>query len=260
MRIRVRKEKKMKLLGSILLVLTVLFAQVGTVAAAPQLQDGTVTITGTVLEIGQPVTDENGVTTVPVKIETAEGVQIVSVSPDVAATLVLDTPATVTVNPEDVVADEEPAEADVHPISAMLAEFFHVDASMVDSFHNGEFQIGEGEDAESQVFGFGVIAQALWMATNDEGETSVTDIELATAILEAKQSGDYSKAAEMLGMDPEDVPSNWGQFKKALKDKHENLGAAHHPDDNDAANDQDPGKGKNNENKKPKKNNGHGKP
>lgn len=247
----------MKLLGSILLVLTVLFAQVGIVAAAPQTQDGTVTLTGTVLEIGQPQIDENGVTTVPVKIETAEGTQTVLVSPDVAATLTVNTPAELTVNSGDVVPAEEPAEPDVHPISALLGEFFDVDPSVIDGFHNGEFQVGEGDDAETHVFGFGVIAQALWMATDSEGDSSTTDIDLATAILEAKQSGDYSKAAEMLGMDPEDVPTNWGQFKKVLKDKHENLGTAVSQSDNEngKGNDKNNKDDKNNKSNKNDKNN-----
>jgi hypothetical protein len=248
------KMTKMKLLSSVLLVLVVLFAQVGTAAAAPQTQEGTVSISGTVTEIGQPVTDENGVTTVLVTIETAEGPVIVRVSDIVAAGLtVRGEVQDLVVNSEDVVPPEEEPAEDVHPISALLGEFFEVDASVVNSFHTGD------NEAE-QVFGFGVIAQALWMATNSEGDTATTDLAVAGAILEAKKSGDYSEVAALLGLDPDDAPTNWGQFKKTLKDKHENLGAAHHPDDDDAANDQNNGNGKNNENKKPKKPKGNGKP
>lgn len=233
---------KMKLLSSVLLVLAVLFAQVGNVAAAPQTQD--VTVSGTVTEIGQPETDANGVTTVLVTIETADGPVTVRVSDTVAAGLVVGEPAELVVNPEDVIPpDEEPEEPDVHPISALLADFFDVDASVIDSFHTGD------NEAE-QVFGFGVIAQALWMATISEGETSTTDIDLAAAILKAKQSGDYKDVAEMLGWEGDDAPTNWGQFKKAFKDKHENLGAAHQGDDEN-------GQGKP---KKPKKDKPHGNP
>jgi hypothetical protein len=249
MNIRVRKEKMMKLFGSILLVLAVLFAQVSTVAAAPQTQEGTLTINGTVTEIGQPVTDENGVTTVPVTIETAEGPITIHVSETVANDLVVGGEVKdLVVNAGDVVPPEE--EADVHPISDMLGEFFEVDAGVVDSFHTGD-------NEADQVFGFGVIAQALWMATEDaEDGTHNTDLTLATAILEAKASGDYEAVAALLGM--EEVPSNWGQFKKAAQDKHENLGAAHGNDeDKQNGQDKDNGKGndKNNKNdKKPKKN------
>lgn len=233
---------KMKLFSSVLLVLAVLFAQVGTVAAAPQTQDGTITVTGTVTAIGEPQTDANGVTTVPVTITDANGVETTVLVSEADA-------AGLTVGQKDVTltgttSDTVPPEEDVHPISALLADFFDVDASVIDSFHTGD------NEAE-QVFGFGVIAQALWMATDSEGETSTTDLELAAAILEAKKSGDYSEVAELLGWeDGDEIPTNWGQFKKALKDKHENLGAAHADDDEN-------GQGKE---KKPKKNKQHGNP
>ncbi len=225
---------KMKLLSSVLLVLAVLFAQVGTVAAAPQTQEGTVTVTGTVTAIGEPQTDANGVTMVPVTITDANGVETTILVSEADA-------AGLTVGQENVTLTGtagDTTEEDVHPISALLADFFDVDASVIDGFHTGD------NEAE-QVFGFGVIAQALWMATNSEGETSTTDIDLAAAILEAKQSGDYSEVAEMLGWEGDDAPTNWGQFKKAFKDKHENLGAAHQGDDENGQ-----GKGKE---KKPKK-------
>lgn len=226
----------MKLLGSMLLVFAVLFAQVGTVAAAPQTQDGTtVTITGTVLEIGQPQTDENGVTTVLVKIETAEGTQTVRVRPEVAATLVVNTSAELTVNSEDVVTDEEPAE-DAHPISEMLGDFFDVDPSVVDGYH---------EDG----FGFGVIAQAMWMSQSvtENGDASATE-----CILDAKKNGTYG---ECFDFGDEPVPTNWGQFKKALKenkDKH-NLGVivSNHADDDDKG--KDKGNDKEQKEKKEKK-------
>jgi len=250
----------MKLLGSTLLVLAVLFAQVGTVAAAPQIQDGTtVTVSGNVLEIGQPVTDENGVITVLVKIETAEGTQTVRVSPDVAATLAVGTPAELVVNSEDVIPDEEPAEPDVHPISALLADFFFPDdpsmASMIDSFHNGDFQFGEGDESETQVFGFGVIAQALWMSQSlNDG---IADSELASMILEAKATGNYEDFEFSDGSEP----TNWGQFKQAFKDKENknkhNLGVivSGHADDDDNGQDQENGKSNKKNKGEPKGNN-----
>ena len=57
---------KTKYLASILLVLAVLFAQVGNVVAAPQIQD-TTPITGTIQSITTE-TDSNGVTTVLVTL------------------------------------------------------------------------------------------------------------------------------------------------------------------------------------------------
>jgi hypothetical protein len=253
---------KTKVFASILLALAVLLAQAGSAAAAPQIQDGTVIVTGEVTLIGEPQTDENGVTTIEVTLKDANGVETtVLVSPEVAAALTVgQKDVSLTVNAGDVVPPEEPVEEDFHPISDLLADFFNVDASVIDSFHNGEYTfVGEdgAEQTVDQVFGFGVIAQALWMATDDE--TGDTDMDLAGAILQAKDSGNYEDVAAMLGWDDEDIPGNWGQFKKALKDKHENLGAAHQNKDKDgdeAGAAQENGKGKD----KSKKDKEHGNP
>lgn len=239
---------KTKFLASVLLALAVLFAQAGSAMAAPQAQDVT-PITGTIQSI---TTETNyGVTTVVVTL--LEG-QTVRLSLDNAISLGLVTldPATqlpvvdptkvgtpVSIDPATV-APEPVEEGDVHPISWLLGEFFDVDPGLVDQYH--------GEDG----FGFGVIAQALWMA--NDSETDTTDMVLAGAILKAKD-GDFTQVAELLGLSPEDTPSNWGQLKKALKEKHENLGAvvSDKAADEDAvvdAEDNDNGK----KPKKPKKN------
>src|SRR6266542_2552305 len=84
-----------KLLASVLLVLAVLFAQVGVVAAAPQMQD-TTPITGTIQSITTE-TDANGVTTVLVTLTDDQGAtQTVRLSVDTALSLGLVTldPAT----------------------------------------------------------------------------------------------------------------------------------------------------------------------
>ena len=228
---------KMKLLSSVLLVLVVLFAQVGTAAAAPQTQEGTVSINGTVTEIGQPETDENGVTTVLVTIETAEGPVTVRVSDTVAAGLTVGGEVQdLVVNSEDVVPPEEEPAEDVHPISALLGDFFEVDPGVVNDYH---------EDG----FGFGVIAQAMWLS---QGVTESGDASATGCILDAKKNGTYGECFDF-GDDP--VPTNWGQFKKTLKenkDKH-NLGVivSGHADDDDPSNDKNNGKG--NDNGKDKK-------
>lgn len=223
-----------KLLTSILLALAVLFAQVGVVAAAPPAQD---TTPPTITEITTE-TDENGVTTVLVTTQ-AEGQapQTVRISLEYALELGLIDPTTqepvlpenvppdTVVDPArviEVVPTEEPTEADVHPISWILANFFFKDdpemASVIDSFHTGD-------NEADQVFGFGVIAQALWMAKDAEGNT---DIELAGDILQVKNDKDYEaffethpELGEQFG---DEMPTNWGQFKKVLKEKKNNLG------------------------------------
>ena len=216
-----------KLLASLLLVLAVLFGQVGIVAAAPQVQE-TTPITGTVQSITTE-TDANGVTTVLVTLLDDQGAtQTVRLSVEAAVTLALVTvdPATqepvvdqtqvgqtVEIDPTTVIP-EETTEESVHPIAWLLAEFFGEDPVVVDGYH---------EDG----FGFGVIAQALWISRNLTGTGDVPgNASLAEDILIAKQDKDFEAFFEA---HPEyvidgDLPSNWGQFKKALSDKKNNLG------------------------------------
>ena len=218
-----------KLMATLLLIIAVMFAQVGNVAAAPQTQDGTTTLTGTIDEITTEL-DENGETIVIVTLTDEEGAtQIVTLSAQEAADnglfdvtteeLLAEAGDTVelVVDPTDVVPDEEPTEEeDVHPIAWILAEFFDEDPSVVNEYH---------EDG----FGFGVIAQAMWMSRNitatDEEEG---DASLAADILEAKQEKDFqtffNDHEEYFEDFEGDVPTNWGQFKKALQEKKNNLG------------------------------------
>jgi hypothetical protein len=261
---------KIKLLAVLLLIVAVLSAQIGTVFAAPLTQDET-SIAGTVTKV-EFEADENGVTTVLVTLEDDQGgTQTVRISVETAASLgllVLD-PATnepvldpvtglpivdndiigetVEIDPADVILDEEPPaeeEGPVHPIAALLASFFGEEASVVNGYH---------EDG----FGFGVIAQALWMSKNLNGDAS-----LAGSILEAKRSGDYSA---LFPEGTENVPTNWGQFKKLVSNKKNNLGmiVSGHADpnsDEQAKPGNGQGKEKENNNGKGKNNNnGQGK-
>ena len=208
-----------KLFATIFLVLAVLFAQVNLVAAAPQTQ-ATTPITGTIQSITTEK-DASGTTIVVVELKNADGTtQTVRLSLETAAGLNLIDKTTlevnqaqvsqsVTIEPTAVLPEEEPAQESVHPIAAILASFFHADPSVVNGYH---------EDG----FGFGVIAQALWMSGNLNGGTADTD--LAGEILQAKQSGDYSeiKLPEGFTWPNGTAPTNWGQFKKALKSLNEN--------------------------------------
>lgn len=243
---------KTKFLSSILLIAAILFAQVGVVFAASPAQE-TTTITGTITNI-VPETDANGTTTVLVTLVDANGVeQTVRISVDEAGKLglvevdsttglpVLDPTTglpvvideqvgqTVDIDPTTVIADQPAEEEPVHPIAALLASFFDLDGSVVNQYH---------EDG----FGFGVIAQALWMSKNLGGDAS-----LAGQILEAKQSGDYSAFTLPDGS----TPTNWGQFKKVVSDKKNNLGvvvsgkAQKDTDDQSAPQENGKGKGKN---------------
>ena len=204
-----------KLLTSILLAMAVLFTQVGMVAAAPAAQD-TTPITGTIQSITTE-TDANGVTTVLVtllddlgatqtvrlSVETAAALGLVTLDPVTSEPVVDETQVgqLIEIDPTAVIPDETPEEP-VHPIAALLAAFFGEDASVVNDYH---------EDG----FGFGVIAQAMWMSKNMNEDAS-----LAGLILDAKKSGDYSEFILPDGS----TPTNWGQFKKAVSEKKNNLG------------------------------------
>jgi hypothetical protein len=231
----------MKLFGSVLVVLAVLFAQVGNVAAAPQAQD-TTPITGTIVSIVTEM-DAEGTTivvvaleggqTVRMSVETAVALGLVTLDPTTNEPVVDETKVgqTVEIDPSAVIPEEE---EDFHPIAEILGDHFNVDASVVNEYH---------EDG----FGFGVIAQAMWMSEGLNGDASAAGL-----ILEAKRSGDYSAFTLPDGSSP----TNWGQFKKALKEnknKH-NLGVivSGHADD-DA---EDKGNGKNKEKKEKKEKKG----
>jgi hypothetical protein len=216
-----------KLFASILLVLAVSFTQVGNVAAAPQIQDTTL-ITGTV-EFVETQTDANGVTTVLITLRNEEETtQTVRVSVETAVILGLVTLDLVTKEPivleiqeeqtveidPTTILPEEPSEESVHPIAWLLAEFFKEDASVIEGYH---------EDG----FGFGVIAQALWISRNITGtESEIGNASLAEEILQAKQDKSFQAFfdahPEYFGDDT--APTNWGQFRKALLEKKNNLG------------------------------------
>jgi hypothetical protein len=217
---------------TLVLAFAFLFAQVGNAAAAPlavPLAQDTTPITGTIDTIVvEP--DANGD---PVVVVTLEDGQIYHFSVETAITLdllVLDENGEPVLDPEtglpqadssqegqpieflptDVISEEEEEET-VHPISALLGAFFDVDASVIDGYH---------EDG----FGFGVIAQALWMSENLAADASLTE-----DILLAKQDKDFEafftahpEYEEYFG---DTLPTNWGQFKKGLLQKKNNLGS-----------------------------------
>ena len=227
---------KTKFFATLLIVLAVLFAQVGSVLAAPAAQD-TTPIEGTIQSItvepgvdgGEPfvvvtVLDDMGETqTVNLSVESAAGLDLLVLDPitgepvldpvtglPTADSAMLEQP--VSIDPSLVLPDEVVDEEPFNPVAGLLASFFGVMNADINQMH---------EDG----FGFGVIAQALWMSTDTEGNT---DPDLAADILLAKQSKDFetffADHPEYLEQVGDDVPSNWGQFKKALRDGKQNLG------------------------------------
>jgi hypothetical protein len=159
----------------------------------------------------------------------------------------------VTIDPTTVIPEEPVVEEPVHPISALLGDFFGVEGSVIDGYHQDGF-------------GFGVIAQALWMSKNISGSEGGDPV-LAACILDAKKNGTYG---ECFDFGDEPVPTNWGQFKKLYSEKKNNLGSivsgkADKDETTDPAAQQDHGNGKDKDNGKDKekdkdKGNGKNKP
>jgi hypothetical protein len=230
---------KTKLLLTLVLAFAFLFAQVGNVAAAPA--QGTTPITGTVTQVTCQ-TDSAGTNTFTVTLDTSSGSQTVTIDQQTAIGLGLVTAdgsgnvdCTSDAVTQELLADAGKTESitpttteeSVNPISTLLGAFFGVDASTIDTWHSDNH------------FGFGVIAQALWIAKNLDDSTITFD-----QILTAKQTGDYSA---FFPAGTTDLPTNWGQFKKELLNKHNNLGnvVSGHANDEDTSH---PGKGNGNGN------------
>ncbi len=243
-----------KLLLGALIAMTVLVMSVGTVFA----QDTTTSYTGTVQNVTIETDTTTGATTVVVTYSYVDDTgatqeQTVRLDPTTAQGLGLveitttTDPATgetittvekidgaigteITIDPATVDPTTEEAQ---HPVASALDTFFS------DLF---DFEVGydtimalheEGvvlEDGTTGGFGFGVIAQALWMTRHLEG-----DMDTVNAILQAKVDGNYDELLNGLtdGNGNPIEASNWGQFKKAVmnlnddedkKNAKENLG------------------------------------
>ena len=89
-----------------------------------------------------------------------------------------------------------------HPVGSALSSFFSENIPGI----NYEMIM----DAHTNGYGFGILAQALWLTQKLGGDSS-----LLLDILEAKTSGDYSVFF------PEDatIPSSWGQFRQMVMER-----------------------------------------
>lgn len=208
---------KTRFILTLFIGIALLAAQAGPALAAPARQ--TESIAGTVSAAACD-TDEAGTTTILLTVQAADGTsQTVRISQETAVTLGVLAPDTacseealagavgleVSIDPSLVIPDGEEEGGMQHPVAYALSLFF-------DDITDYDTILSAHEDGT----GFGVIAQALWMTVKMEGDSDVF-----LAILEAKETGDYSAFA----LEDGSVPQNWGQFKKALKEKKANLGA-----------------------------------
>ena len=199
--------KKAKIIISILLASVLILLQVATVLAAPAASSSK-TIAGTVKEVTLETDVNTVVTTVLVTIIDKKGVsQTVRIGEQTASDLgLLDydddgnpfivdpLPEFIEIKSTDVIANEDAK----NPVGSALATFFSditgldYDAIM---------------DAHSEGYGFGVIAQALWLTRKLDGDASIFQ-----QILQAKKDGDFSQFTFEDGTSP----TNWGQFRKAI--------------------------------------------
>lgn len=225
-----------KLLLGTLIALTVLVMSVGTVFA----QEGeTTTISGTVQSVTTETDATTGETTVLVTLVDALGetqtVRISLATADSLGLLVEDdgdplTPRTakdtadlpsdpIDINSGDVIADDGGEEEAQHPVALALSYFFGevlqvegVDYDTIMALHEDGVVLEDGTTTGG--FGFGVIAQALWITDQIEGTS-----EDFTALLDAKKSGDYTGILLADGS----TPDNWGDVVTSMR-KGDNLG------------------------------------
>lgn len=208
---------KIKLFLSLILVLSFLVAQIGGVSTAYALQN-LVPISGLVQSITLEADTVTGVTIVSIDIiDNNQVLQSIRISQETAITLglvVLNEDGKPAINSSALgkQVEIEPAaiipshEQNQHPVGSALATFFSdipgIDYKTIMSAHN-------------QGVGFGVIAQTLWLTTKLEGNAEVFE-----ALIDAKETGDYSAFILEDGSSPE----NWGQLKKAILEKKNGVG------------------------------------
>ncbi|WKZ38156.1 MAG: hypothetical protein QY332_09455 [Anaerolineales bacterium] len=209
-----------KIFASAFLMLALLAMTTGTAFAQE-----TTPITGTIQTIAfetDPTTGETIVVldlldettgetqTVIVSFENAELLGLVTTDPITGEPTVTEDAVgmEVELDPADVIeeGEEEDRGEQEHPVGSALSNFFGglfgVDYDTIMTVH---------EDG----FGFGVIAQALWLTNQIDGDTATFE-----ALLEAKQSGNYDDIVLADGS----TPDNWGDVVKSLK-KGGNLGS-----------------------------------
>jgi hypothetical protein len=192
--------------------------------------------------------------TVTLDLETAASLGLVTTDPATGDSTVNEGSigTVVEIDPATVIEDGEEETEEEHPVGSALGDFFGdvlgADYDTIMAVH---------EDG----VGFGVIAQALWLTNSIDGDTATFQ-----ALIEAKQTGDYSAITLADGS----TPDNWGDVVKSLK-KGDNLGsimsgkadASEEGEISETAihgngNNGDNGNGKDHGNGKDKDNNGNG--
>jgi hypothetical protein len=205
-----------KMFTSMFLVLTLLALTAGSAFAQTATSiTGTVqsvvletnTISGKTIAIVTILDETTNVSqTVKLSHETAVNLGLISVDPITGESIVAaDAVGKVIIIDATTVLPEDNTPAQ-HPVGSALSDFFSglmgVNYETIMTYH---------EDG----VGFGVIAKALWLTSNVNGDTATFE-----ALLDAKQSGDFSAITLADGS----TPTTWGDVVKSLK-KGNNLGS-----------------------------------
>jgi hypothetical protein len=200
---------KTKFLITLIMTMSMLASQAGAALAASALQ-GPAPITGIVQRITVETDINTGITTVVVAMMDQNDVaEIIRISEETAITLGLVTldgdgkpiinrralGQSIEVDPTTVIPNDE---TNQHPVGSALASFFSDIAGL---------DYDQIMRAHDKGVGFGVIAQALWLTMKFEGDSDVFQ-----AILDAKETGDYSAFI----LDDGSTPKNWGELRKAI--------------------------------------------
>ena len=240
---------------SLILALSLLLIQVGGVFAAPGLQSQP-PVSGMIQSITLETNTATGVTLVGIVLIDANQLsQTVRVSLETAIAqgfVLLNGDGKPGINNAALGKPVEIDEADVipareetpHPVGNALATFF----ADIDGIDYETIMA-----AHEQGAGFGVIAQGLWLTTKLEG-----DAELFEALINAKQTGDFS----VFILEDGSSPKNWGQLRIAIldNDQKNSVGVImSNQDNNSNGNVQDSnGNGSDNGNGNMQDNNGNG--
>ena len=254
---------KAKFFIGLVLAISVLIGQAGDVSAAPASQASDLLV-GIVKSITLEIDPHTGITTALIKVtSTDQGTQILRISQETAIAVGLVTlngdgnpfinvsalGKPIEIDPATVIPDQQESR---HPLGNALTTFFSdvpgVDYTTSMAAHNNGVS-------------FGVIAQALWVTKQLEGNSDVFE-----KLLIARETGNYSDFA-VDGV----TPKNWGQLRKAILDnkkvdKPGNTTAnqdhgnsqSNQDKDKDKGTDKDKGKGKDKDKDKDKSNNGNG--
>jgi len=244
---------RMKLLLGIVLTSIILMAQVGGVLAAPASQEATL-ISGAVQRITLESDPSTGVITVIVElVDINQHVQTVRISQETAVTLglidingdgnpvLINQPLgkTIEIDPSTVISGQQESQ---HPIGSALATFF----SDIEGIDYDTIMSAYEKDG----VGFGVIAQALWLTSELEGNS-----QLFQDLLYAKEHNDYSAFSDFT--EDGTTPKSWGQLRKALLNK-KSLGIVMSNQDNNGNQANGNGNNKDKDKNKDKNNNGSG--